>query len=368
MKNEQPIVLSQGAYNINDLNHLLSTLPTGFTTYDIVQQQLIELYKIRHPELIYNADFKDKSLGFVGEQLAKGDSQLYGDWVYFPWSNILLHMSCSDDIRELVTNRNRNLITNEERDILSRKTLAVVGLSVGSHFVTSFAYSGIGGHIKLADFDTLETSNLNRIHARLVDVGLPKITIAARNIYDINPHASVSVFPSGLTEDNLEKFFENPKPDLIFEAIDDFRIKIRLRIEARKLGIPVVMITSLGDNILVDIERYDQDNTLPLFHGIIGSTPEEILFGDITPEKEKKFALTLVGREHIPQRAISSVEEIGKTLVGRPQLASTVFANGGIAAYLARKIFLNELTCSGRFFISIDQLFVSPEVNPHVQT
>src|SRR3989344_5890361 len=292
MNNEQPAILGEG-YSSGEHDAFLKTLPDGYTACDIVKNQLTELYKVRHPELIYQSDFNEQRTRFVNRELARMDPLLRGDWVYFPWSRTLLHTLSQEETIELRTNRNRNLITNEESTLLSQKTLGIVGLSVGGHFATGFAYGAIGGHLKLADFDT----------------------------------------------------------------IDDFHMKIRLRIEARKLRIPVVMLTSLGDNILVDIERFDLNTSLPLFHGLVGNVPEEILAGEITPEKEKEFAVKLVGREHIPKRAIASVMEIGKTLVGRPQLASTVFINGGLSAYLARKILLGDRTLSGRFVISLDHFF-----------
>src|SRR3990167_10414315 len=38
-----------------------------------------------------------------------------GRWVFFPWSNQLLHILDSEDFQELRTARNRNLITKEEQ-------------------------------------------------------------------------------------------------------------------------------------------------------------------------------------------------------------------------------------------------------------
>lgn len=360
----EPLILCDGNYSKDELNKFFGKLPEEREEHDIVRMQLRELFKIDHPGLIYDPSFESERSHFIEQELSKKDSDLFGDWIYFPWSRMLLHTLPEKEVFRLRTNRNKNLITEEEISILSQKTIAVVGLSVGGHFANALAYSAIGGHLKLAEFDTIDTTNLNRLRARLCDVGKPKIAIVAQNIYDINPHAKLSLFSEGLNEENLHLFLGEPTPDIIFEAIDDFRMKILLRLEARKLGIPVVMLTSLGDNILIDIERYDRRKDLPIFHGLIGDTPEKILTETITPEKEKQFAIALVGRAHVPPRAIVSVTEIGKTLVGRPQLASTVFINGGLSAYLARNILLNDPadSYSGRFFISLDQFLETPEI------
>ena len=41
--------------------------------------------------------------------------------------------------------------------------MAVAGLSVGRAVVSTMAHEGIGGELRLADFDVLDLSNLNRV-------------------------------------------------------------------------------------------------------------------------------------------------------------------------------------------------------------
>ncbi len=131
-------------------------------------------------------------------------------------------------------------------------------------------------------------------------------------------------------------------------------MKILLRLKARKLGIPVIMMANLGDGILIDIERFDLDKKTPIFNGVIGDLPEKIL--DNPDEDVNKYAVQIVGKENIPDRAIESVMEIGKTLIGRPQLSSTVTIAGGLATYLTRKIALKELNWGGRKMIKFDEV------------
>ena len=47
-------------------------------------------------------------------------------------------------------------------------------------------------------------------------------------------------------------------------------MKVALREAARLARVPVVMLANLGDNVLVDIERYDLEPDLPIFNGILG--------------------------------------------------------------------------------------------------
>jgi hypothetical protein len=351
---DKPTIIQAGTSNV-EFNKIIATL-TITKTIDLFIAQLGELFEILHPELLRQPTYKVAEESFVLERSSNKDVTC-GCWIYFPWSQHLLHVLESKELFLLRTNRNRNLITLEEQQILRSFTVGVVGMSIGSHMAVNLAYSGISDTIKLADFDVLSTSNLNRVRARLEQVGQPKVNIAAEQVYELNPFAQVSVFPIGLKDDNIDNFLSgDSKVQLIFEAIDDFKMKIKLRLAARKARVPVVMLTNLGDSTLIDIERYDLDPQLELFNGLIGSLAEEILDQPITPETIKKYAVQLVGKDNVPPRALASLPEIGKTLVGRPQLQSTVGMSGSLAAYITRRIALGGELSSGRRRIVFDQI------------
>ena len=74
-------------------------------------------------------------------------------------------------------------------------------------------------------------------------------------------------------------------------------------------------------------------------------------------KNKTKLAAKIVGIEHIPNRAIESLMKIGKTLVGRPQLGSTVSISAGIAAYIIRKIATKEKWPSERLLLHFDSGF-----------
>jgi hypothetical protein len=78
---------------------------------------------------------------------------------------------------------------------------------------------------------------------------------------------------------------------------------------------------------------------------------------DVTAEQKHAYAVSLAGVQHIPERALASVEQIGKTLVGRPQLSSTVTVATGLCSYLARQIVLGNSTLSGSWLIDFDTIF-----------
>lgn len=349
----QPIILAEGGYAPEDLVQLRQEQPL-WREVDIYESQLAELFEVLHPDQMRAPDVEQQRARFVETKRQSG-----GAWVYYPWSGQLIHTVSEQDLSILITNRNKNLVTEEEQKRLRKCTVGILGLSVGNGMALAMAYSGIGTTLKIADFDTLETCNLNRLRAGIQNIGTPKITIAAQQIYEANPYMKVAQFPQGVQETDLEAFFGGDSPlQVVFDEIDDFKMKIKLRLHAKKHHIPVLMFTSLGDSILVDIERYDEDENLQPFHGLIGEITEEILEKkEITPDDIRRFSVQVVGAEYIPTPALKSVTEMGKRLVGRPQLYSTVAIDGGLAAYVVRQIMLENSLRSGRHLIKFSDLF-----------
>lgn len=353
----QPKVLKEGTYSQEDLD-ALRVLP-DVQVRDIYKNQLYELFKILNPTLIKSPDLADRFEGFYEERVEK-NLEVIGDWIYYEWTNTLVHTLSEEENYELRTNRNKNIITAEEQKKLSNFSVAIAGLSVGGNIATTLLYTGISrNRLKLADFDTLETTNLNRVRGRLTDIGDRKIDIVKRQLFELDPYIEVETFETGLSEESLTKFVAGePKTGLVFEIIDDFKMKIMIRKEAKKQRVPVVMLTSIGDRILIDIERYDTEPETKIFNGKVEEEVlEDILAGKLTLEDEKRYALQIVGLDNLPQRVVESVKSIGQTLVGRPQLMSTVTIASGIASFITRKIALGDELPSGRSLVRFDDFF-----------
>lgn len=348
---QKPIIFAEGTYTETDIEQFKNTNKI-WKIVDIFDMQIEELFEVIHPEsnVIEIAQKQDLYSSFLESNELTEKS---GTWVYFPWSGVLAHMVGEETLFKLRTNRNQNLINAEEQKLLSESVVGVLGLSVGNGIATTLAYSGISSHIKLADFDDLSTANLNRLKANITQVGEPKSAILAQQIYELNPFASIDLFEQGVQDKDLEAFFTGPNLSVVFDEIDDFPMKIKLRMKAREQKVPVIMLTSLGDSILIDVERYDTDENLALFNGLIGDTPEEILHTEIGEREKVKYAIDLIGTDYIPTRALESLFEINRTLVGRPQLASTVTIDGGIASFLVRRLLLGGDVPSGRYYLSL---------------
>lgn len=350
---KQPIILSEGIAHQKDLDDLKKSYPV-WNLYDLYKDQLKELFEVKNPSLKNSPDYQEKINKFTEEKSLDSET-IKGDWIYYPWNGNLIHTINKEDLFLLRTNRNRNLITLEEQEGLREFTVGMAGLSVGSNIALALAYQGIGNSMKLADFDTLDTTNLNRVRAGLHQIGLPKIEIATRQIYEINPYANLKTYPEGLKKENLQDFVNSePKPKLIFEIIDDFEMKVLLREEAKKAGVPVITMANVGDSVVIDIERYDLDPNLAFFNGLLGTLPEEFLKNPKGNPHE--YAIKTVVIENVPKRALDSVNEIDKTLMGRPQLSSTVIISSGLASYLTRKIALGKNLPSGRKIFSLPDI------------
>lgn len=355
---EKPIILFEGKYTVSDLNKLKKK--KIWRICDIFENQLKEYFEIIHPDYKLRADWLKQVEKFVKNGYGH-NKDLTGNWVYYPWNGRLIHTVDEKKYWQLRTNRNREIINQEEQKKMSLFTPGVLGLSIGGNMAVNLAYSGVGNNMKLADFDVISSSNLNRLKVSLSNVGETKIAVLSRQIYEINPYAKLHLFADGVSLANLSDFVNGePKPDVIFDAIDDFEIKIQVRIAARKAKIPVIMLTNLGDNILIDVERYDSEKNVRPFNGLVPENIlKEILTKPLTESLKQKFAVKIVDVKNIPKRALNSLSQINKTLVGRPQLMSTVTVGAGLSSFLCRQIALNNPLPSGRRLVALDKIAIN---------
>ncbi len=175
-------------------------------------------------------------------------------WAYYPWRRTVVAVLGPRGYRAVRLDRNRNNITRVEQDRLGALRIGVAGLSVGHVIAHTLAAQGLCGNLRLADFDHLELSNLNRVPATVFDLGVNKAHVAARRIAELDPYLPVEVFDAGLTVDTVDAFLDGL--DVVIEECDSLDMKALLREGARARRIPVLMATS--DRGLVDVERFDQ--------------------------------------------------------------------------------------------------------------
>ncbi|HEX9679028.1 MAG TPA: ThiF family adenylyltransferase [Candidatus Saccharimonadales bacterium] len=334
--------------NEQQLNRLSKSNP-NLIIKDLVQSgQLDELAKVLAPTAV------KKTRTVLAAKYA--DEFASGTWVHTPWHNQISRIVDEVDYLSLMTNRNRELITKVEQTKLYNSTIGIVGLSVGAGVAKALVRSGASQHIKIADFDSIEATNMNRLDVSFVEIGQTKLDSLCRQMLDVNPYIQIHQFGEGLKDENIDSFFSDEKKlDLIIDEIDDFQTKLKIRQKAREYSVPVMMMTSLGDNLLVDVERYDKDGQV-LFNGVFGQRSESEIERIITNGSQQELAVILVDKKHVPKRALGSLGKIGHTLVGRPQLFSTVSVGAGLGVFLAKRLLL-EILPSGRYFINFPRLF-----------
>ncbi len=319
--------------------------------YDEIYSQLEELIKCKNPSKKLKQE-EIKQLIDVHLNAVKLDD--YGVWVFYPWSKKLVHLLGEDEFIEVRTNRNKNKITDEERIILQSKTIGVVGLSVGQSIALTLAMERTCGELRLADFDTAELSNLNRIRTGVHNLGVSKTVLAAREIYEIDPFLKVRIFNDGLNKENIDDFFtEGGKLDLFIEVCDGLDIKIESRFKARDLKVPVVMDTN--DRGMLDIERFDLEPQRPILHGLADGLDPDNIKG-LTNEEKIPYILKMIGAETLSTRLKASMMEVEQSINTWPQLASSVTLGGAITTDICRRILLGQHHSSGRYYIDLDQL------------
>lgn len=290
---------------------------------------------------------------------SEGDQEEYlsgaeATYVYYPWDNKLLKILSESDFKSVRSSRNRYKITEQEQELLETKKVGVIGLSVGRTVSLALSLERIYGELRLADFDHIELSNLNRLNAPLKDYRLDKTVSTKRELLGFDPYLQVNCFHDGLTRDNLDDFFSaNGKLDLVIDECDSLEVKILIRKKAKELGIPVLMDTS--DRGMIDIERYDLDENLRYFNGLIGDFDPPYSF-ELTQEERNNLLMQIIDFSNLSDRAKLSLGEMGKTISTWPQLASSVTMGGGTTCHVARRILLGETVQSGRYYIDLTEL------------
>jgi molybdopterin/thiamine biosynthesis adenylyltransferase len=296
-------------------------------------------------------DRLDAQLADLGRLRPTPGPELLGEpsrWAYYPWRRAVVAVLGPRGYRAVRLDRNRNNITSAEQNQLGALRIGVAGLSVGHVIAHTLAAQGLCGRLRLADFDHLELSNLNRVPATVFDLGVNKACVVARRIAELDPYLPVEVFDAGLTLETVDAFLDGL--DIVIEECDSLDIKAVLREAARARRIPVLMATS--DRGLVDVERFDQEPQRPILHGLLGNLDIGLLPGMSSRDKVPHI-LRHLEAERLSPRTAASLIEIDRTLSTWPQTASDVVLGASALAEAVRRIGLGEELHSGRTRIDI---------------
>jgi molybdopterin/thiamine biosynthesis adenylyltransferase len=143
--------------------------------------------------------------------------------------------------------RNLGWVTRDEQRALRDKRVAIAGLGgVGGAHLLTLARLGVG-RFSLAEFDRFELVNFNRqVGAAQSTIGSAKLDVMSAMARDVNPEMEISVFPDGVTADNVDRFLEGA--DLFIDGLDFFAFEARELVFARcaALRIPATTVAPLG--------------------------------------------------------------------------------------------------------------------------
>lgn len=332
-------------------------LPKGVPVVDAYSFSLRELFEIRNPD----------SKRLSPEEKDKRSSQFKKEitidplWIFFPWRNLVVKLVPEDIYYELRTARNKKLITKDEQEKFRKLVIGVAGLSVGSAIISNLVCSGGPKKIKIADFDVLETTNLNRIYAGVPELGLPKLQIMAQRIWEVDPFAEVELFEKGVNPNNIKEFIDGL--DVMIDEMDMINMKVVTRHLCKENKIPVLMASDNGDSVLLDVERFDLEPTRDIFHGLVNDV-------DVSNLDPNDFFVWLdmsakiIGPEYLPERMQDSVLSIGKEITSVPQLGATANMAGAAMSYIIRSIANNKTMNSGRYVISLEHTLIDDFFSP----
>ncbi|MGW0039413.1 ThiF family adenylyltransferase [Gordonia sp. NPDC003376] len=278
-------------------------------------------------------------------------------YIVYPWRNTMVRLPRSEIHHRLRTTRNSILITDTEQKAWSRATIAVAGLSVGASLLHTCVLTG-ARRFRIADPDILGPTNLNRLSGSVCDLGIAKSTLACRRMLETDPYLSVQEFPDGFSATVARAFLGGDGvrgADVVLEEVDDLAMKVEIRRRARAAGIPVVMVTDDGDNVIVDVERYDLDPSYPEFHGMAGDLASMSAEELRDPGNRIRIAGAIVGGE-VSSRVAEALTEVGRSIPSWPQLGSAATLAGAVGATVARRIVCGEPVVSGRAHVRIHDL------------
>jgi len=166
--------------------------------------------------------------------------------------------------------RNIGIISRREQEILRESAIGIAGCGgMGGLVAAQFARIGVG-HLKIADSETFDRSNINRqFGARLDTLGESKALVTAEEIQRITPDVQIDVYEDGINEDTVEDFVKGCS--VICDEIEFFALKYRIMLHkvARRYGVTIFNgnVVGFGTRVLCFTP---QSMTIEDFLGLTG--------------------------------------------------------------------------------------------------
>ena len=295
-------------------------------------------------------------------EIDKSEEKNYGEFFIYEREKHLVRFAPRFWHRLALLIRNSTLLLDlemklgwaEVREIFDRAVIAVAGCSVGNSAIHAAASDMRPAGLKIADSKEYHITNANRVRLTYQDFGRVKSIVTAEQIHAVDPFMPVEVFEEGIHSGNIDEFLTGVS--VVIEEMDDLKMKVLIRERARKMRIPVLMVTDLGSAIQLDVRRFDVSPDLPLAACADSDKAlyEALERSERDPSRKNffDFVYAIVGRNDgsIPEyRSIINREE-PQIFGGVPQLGSTGAVAGGVVAEAAARLLLGH-KMSERLFI-----------------
>ena len=162
-------------------------------------------------------------------------------------------------------------IEGQEKLLAAR--VLIVGLGgLGSPVAMYLAAAGVG-HLILADFDSVDLSNLQRQVAHTTDrIGLPKVESAAQTLRALNPDVQITCVTEILNADSLASHIA--QVDIVVDCCDNFAT--RFTVNAACVAAKVPLVSGAAIRLEGQVSVFDnRDESCPCYRCLYEEDSEE---------------------------------------------------------------------------------------------
>lgn len=145
--------------------------------------------------------------------------------------------------------RTELLVQKEGLEKLKKANILVVGLGgVGSYAAEFIARAGVH-KMTLVDGDVFDETNKNRqLPALNSTIGLPKVTVLASRLKDINPAIELTLLEEFLSPERAYEIVSK-EYDYVLDCIDSITPKVNLLVAARRKKVKIISSMGAGGKL-----------------------------------------------------------------------------------------------------------------------
>jgi len=178
--------------------------------------------------------------------------------------------------------RNYGFWNPDEQQAIMDTHVAIAGVGGdGFQLGQKLAMMGVQ-HFSVADPEVFEPENTNRVPgAHATTIGEKKAEVFRDTILEVNPDATVEIFTDGVTEDNVEDWANGATLMYDESELTLPHIGTMVARQARKLGIPNVLVMNIGFS--AQVTSFDPDSKFT-FERIMG-IPKDMPLDEVAEQQ-----------------------------------------------------------------------------------